>query len=63
MIDTESEAGAWAKALPYCRNIRILEDTRASTTHSPRAETSGAAVLNPDAAPPLSNSVHSPQIL
>ena len=52
MIDRDSPAGSWADALRYPHSIRILEDTRAFTTHSPRAETSGAAVLNHDAAPP-----------
>jgi hypothetical protein len=49
MIDTESDAGAWAKALPYCRNIRILEDTRALTPTPLRAEPAGAAdMVAPD---------------
>lgn len=52
MIDTESEPGAWAKALPYCQNIRITEHP--GDTHPlPAPGNCAATPDNPGVAAPL----------
>ena len=44
MIDDQSEAGSWAKALPYCQNITITEHPGDTHPFPLRRETDGEAV-------------------
>jgi hypothetical protein len=54
MIDADSEPGAWAKALPFCRNITITEHPGVDDPLPPPGHC-GTAEINPLAVPPFSD--------